>query len=276
MFKVKDQSPFVIALITLLVVGSIMLIPLDAILTSEYFSEFQIEYIGLALKMSILLLLAVIAVYKLKSFSGLSSKYKWSYRYLNLIPVYLFLLGIFTFISKDLSQINVYDLLLLLMACLTVGFAEEFIFRGFLQPVFLKRYITHKRGIFLGVLLPAVSFGLAHLFNLAVNDNVPQVIGQVIYATFIGFFFGVTLLKTNKLIPLAITHGLINFFFLISSLPGLEINADTAVDTTAEATLSGQISEAAAPILIFLPLLITGLILLRKIEKEKVMEKFAD
>ncbi len=276
MFKVKDQSPFVIALITLLVVGSIMLIPLDGILTSEYFSEFQIEYIGLTLKMSTLLLLAVIAVYKLKSFSGLSSKYKWSFRYLNLIPVYLFLLGIFTFISKDLSQINVYDLLLLLMACLTVGFAEEFIFRGFLQPVFLKRYITHKRGIFLGVLLPAVSFGLAHLFNLAVNDNVPQVIGQVIYATFIGFFFGVTLLKTNKLIPLAITHGLINFFFLISSLPGLEINADTAVDTTAEATLSGQISEAAAPILIFLPLLITGLILLRKIEKEKVMEKFAD
>lgn len=275
MFRIRNLSPFVIAPVTLLVIGGIMLTPLDGILTNEHFSDFQIEYTGSALKMSILFVLGVIAIRELKSFSGLSSKYKWSSKYLNLVPVYLFILGISTFFGKDLGQVNFSNLLLLLFACMMVGFAEEFIFRGFLQPVFLKKYITHKQGIFLGVFLPAMFFGLAHLFNLFVNDNAPQVIGQVIYAVFIGFFFGATLLKTNKLIPLAVTHGLINFFFLFSSLPGLVINNDATAEVEAEATLSAQISAAVTPLIIFLPVLIVGLIVLWKIDKEEVKEKFA-
>ncbi|MGB5820843.1 MAG: CPBP family intramembrane glutamic endopeptidase [Saonia sp.] len=275
MVKIKNIPPVISGVVIIIIIGIIMQLPFDKIITELNFSTFHIEYLVLTVKMSLIFLLSLILVSNLKekALSGLSSNYKWSFKFINFIPFYLFLLGISTFISKDLSQISSYNLLLLLIACLMVGFAEEFIFRGFLQPLFIKKYISHKNGIFLGVLFPALFFGASHLLNLTVNNNIPQVIGQSIYAIFIGFFFGVALLKTNKLIPLAITHGLINFFFLFSSLPNLNNITDIDKEATIEITLAEQISSSIVPLFIFLPLFIVGLILIRKINKEQIQER---
>ncbi|MEP3371920.1 MAG: CPBP family intramembrane glutamic endopeptidase [Maribacter dokdonensis] len=271
----KSTLPFTLGIIIIAIIGIIFQIPFDKVITESHFSNFQIEYLVLSVKMSSIFFLSLILINNLKekALSGLDSSYKWSFKFINLIPFYLFLLGISTFIDKDLSLVEINNLLLLLLACLMVGFAEEYIFRGFLQPLFIKKYISHKNGIFLGILFPALFFGSSHLLNLTVNDNIPQVIGQSIYAVFIGFFFGVVLLKTNKLIPLAITHGLINFFFLFNSLPNLNSTTDINSETRIEATLTEQITISIIPLFIFLPLFIIGLILLRKINKEQIQEK---
>ncbi len=275
MATAKKIHPFFSGLLILLVIGGIMLIPLDKLTTEPYFSSFQVEYVVLSIKMLLIFLTGVTLIKKLnqKALSGIDPKYKWPLKYLNLIPVYLFVLGILSFINKDLSLVNPSNVFLLLTACLLVGFAEESVFRGYLQPLFIKKYIAHKNGIFLGVLFPAVFFGASHLLNLTVNDNVPQVIGQSIYAIFIGFFFGVVLLKTHKLIPIAITHGLINFFFLFGSLPNLNASTDGYTQQQMEIPLMEQILAAATPLLIFLPLFIVGLIVLRKINKEEILKK---
>ena len=268
---IKKVNPFFSGIAILTIIGIIMWLPIDKLITEPDFSSFQIEYIILAIKMLLIFSIGLVLIKRLneKALSGIGSKYNWSFKYLNLIPFYLFLLGIVGFINKDISSIDFSNVLLLLIACLLVGFAEEFMFRGYLQPVFLKKYISRKNGIFLGVLFPAIFFGASHLLNLTVNNNVPQVIGQSIYAIFIGFFFGVILLKTNKLIPLAITHGLINFFFLFGLLPSLNNNTEPAIAMT----LSEQIVAAAAPLIIFIPLFVIGLILLRKINKDDVQKK---
>ncbi|PQB05746.1 hypothetical protein BST85_13235 [Aureitalea marina] len=271
MDMIKKLSPFLSGIAILIVIGIIMLFPLDKLITEQDFSSFQVEYVILAIKMLLIFSISLLLIKRLneKALSGISSKYKWSFKYLNLIPFYLFLLGVLGFINKDLSSIDFSNMALLLIACQLVGFAEEFVFRGYLQPVFLKKYISRDGGIFLGVLFPAIFFGASHLLNLTVNDNVPQVIGQSIYAIFIGFFFGVVLLKTNKLIPLAITHGLINFFFLFGLLPGLNSNTEPTVAMT----LLEEIISATAPLLVFIPLFVIGLILLRKIAKDDVQKK---
>lgn len=268
---IKKLSPFSSGIAVLIVIGIIMLLPLDKLITEQDFSSFQVEYVILTIKMLLIFSISVILIKRLneKALSGISSKYKWSFKYLNLIPFYLFLLGILGFINKDLSSIDFSNMALLLIACQLVGFAEEFVFRGYLQSVFLKKYISRDRGVFLGVFFPAIFFGASHLLNLTVNDNVPQVIGQATYAIFIGFFFGAVLLKTNKLIPLAITHGLINFFFLFRLLPSLNSNMEPAVAIT----LLEQIISAAVPLLIFIPLFVIGLMLLRKITQEDVQKK---
>ena len=268
---IKKVNPFFSGIAILTIIGIIMWLPLDRLITEPDFSSFQVEYVILAIKMLLIFSIGLLLIKRLneKALSGIGSKYNWTFKYLNLIPFYLFLLGIVGFINKDISSIDFSNVVLLLISCLLVGFAEEFVFRGYLQPVFLKKYISHKNGIFLGVLFPAIFFGTSHLLNLSVNDNVPQVIGQSIYAIFIGFFFGVVLLKTNKLIPLAITHGLINFFFLFGLLPSLNNNTEP-VEAMA---LSEQIVSAAAPLLIFIPLFVIGLILLRKITKDDVEKK---
>ncbi len=275
MIMFKNKNPFLSGLVVIAVISIIMLLPLDKVITKQYFTSFQIEYIVLSTKMLLIFLSGLLLVKKLEeqALSGISSEYEWSFKYINLIPFYLFILGILGFIGKDLSSINIINVLLLLIACLLVGFAEEFVFRGYLQPIFIKKYISHKNGVFLGVLLPALFFGSSHLLNLTVNDNIPQVIGQSIYATCIGFFFGVALLKTNKLIPIAITHGLINFFFLFGSLPKLINNKNGYSEPTVEPTLTEQILSSATPILFFLPLLIIGYIILSKMNKNEILNK---
>jgi len=274
MNKIKNVSPFFYAFFLLFSIGLILLLPLDELITATHFSVFQIEYVILFIKMMLIFFIGWGSIKKLSmlALSGLSTTYKWSYKFLNLIPFYLVVLGILGFITNDFSQIKIDNVLLLLGACLIVGFGEEFVFRGSLQPLFIKKYIGRKNGLYLAVFFPALFFGLSHLFNLAVNDNIPQVIGQVIYAIFIGYFFGALLLKTNKLIPIAITHGLINFFFLFGSLPAFMEDKIIGLEETST-PLIDQISGASGPLLIFFPLLLVGLLIVRKLDKEQLLAK---
>lgn len=261
MKNIKDISPAIFAIITLVTISIIVLLPIDTMLIRMTLSDFHSEYIGLTIKMAFIFIISygIIKKIKIESITGLSSKYDWKFKYLNIIPVYLIILGIITAISKDLAQIHIGNLLLLLLACLTVGFAEEFLFRGVLQSIFLKKYHSYKNGILISTLIPAIVFGLFHLINLTKNDNILAVLIQVVFAMFIGFFFGVLVLKTNKILPIAVTHGLINFFFSIAFLPGIK---------TVE-----EIGFSIVPIILTLPLLIIGLFVVKKIEKEDVIKK---
>lgn len=258
----KTISPYLFTVILLSVIGLVGFIPLESFLLSYSLSAFQAEYIHLLAKTSVLALLGYMLIKKwnLTVISGLSTKYTWKYKYLNLIPTYLMLLGIVSVLSADLTKIELPNIILLLLGCLGVGFFEEFVFRGVLQSLFLKKYISLKSGIFLGTFIPAFAFGLFHLVNIFPDGPIVPVLIQVVFATFIGFFFGVLLLKTNKLIPLVIIHALINFFFSLQYLPNFK----------------SEVAEEPASItsiIIFLPLLIIALFLLKKIDKAKVKEK---
>jgi len=265
---IKNISPVLLACIMLVVLSIIVLLPIDSILIKMSLSDFQAEYIGLSIKMAIIFLISyrLIKKMRIESISGISSNYGWKFKYLNIIPVYLIIIGVLSIISKDLTQIHIENVLLLLLACLTVGFGEEFIFRGLLQPLFLKRYIKHRRGLFLGVFIPALFFGLFHLVNLIDSQEVLPVLIQVVFATFIGFFFGVLVLKTNKLIPLAITHGLINFFLSLQTLPNLN---DASVNNVSQE----GVGAALGPLILFFPLFIIGLIIIINMNKESTQEK---
>jgi len=265
---IKNIPPVLLACIMLVVLSIIVLLPIDSILIKMSLSDFQAEYIGLSIKMAIIFLISyrLIKKMRIESISGISSNYGWKFKYLNIIPVYLIIIGVLSIISKDLTQIHIENVLLLLLACLTVGFGEEFIFRGLLQPLFLQRYIKHRRGLFLGVFIPALFFGLFHLVNLIDSQEVLPVLIQVVFATFIGFFFGVLVLKTNKLIPLAITHGLINFFLSLQTLPNLN---DASVNNVSQEV----VGAALGPLILFFPLFIIGLIIIINMNKESTQEK---
>lgn len=261
---IKNQSPFVITIAVLAVLALVMLMPTEAMFNKVLNDDFKLEYVNLTFKMGLLFLIgySFIRMLRIQTLAGSSKQFPWRFKYLNLIPVYLIIIGILSVYSRDFSQIELPNLILLLIGCLMVGFAEEYLFRGLLQPLFLKKYGSRKYGIFMSILLTAVFFGVFHLINLAKNDNVGQVLVQVVFAMFIGFFFGVLLLKTNKLIPIAITHGLINFFFSLAFLPGLKTIQDETANTV-----------SVAPIILFLPLFVIGLLIYKKLDKKEIIEK---
>lgn len=257
----KNISPSIFSLFTLIITSLIVLLPIDGVLLKMSFSNFHSEYVSLIIKMGIIFIISYSIIIKMKNYSisGLSSTYNWKSKYLNFIPIYLIIIGVLNIISKDLAQLHIGNVLLLLIACLTVGFAEEFLFRGLLQSIFIKKYLFFKNGILISTLVPAIIFGLFHFINLTKNDDTLAVLVQVVFATFIGFFFGVLVIKTNKIIPVAITHGLINFFFSISFLPGLKVTE--------------EIESSIFPIILTLPLFIIGLVLIQKIQKEDLVKK---
>lgn len=264
MTSIKNKTPFVFAIATLATIGLVMLLPTEVMLRKVFISDFTSEYVDLIIKMGILFLLAYTFIIKLKlsTLAGLSRQHPWRFKYLNFIPIYLFIIGILIAYPRDLSLIKFTNLILLLSACLVVGFAEEYLFRGLLQPLFLKKYGSRKNGILVSILLTSMFFGFFHFINLTNNDNVGQVIVQVVFAMFNGFFFGVLLLKTNKLIPIAITHGLINFFLSLAYLPSIKTIQDEANDTV-----------SIAPIVLFLPLLISGFLIYRKLDAKEITKK---
>ena len=264
--KTAIKNPFVITAITLLFFLGILALPLDSLLDSFDLSRQQSSNINKLVKNSVILILAIFAIKKLKiaKLSGLSQQMKLQNKFLILIPLYLVIIGVFSLLGTDLSSISIIDFLLLSLAMLSVGFVEEFIFRGILQSVFLKRYAHRKNGILIGIILPAALFGVLHLLNLKMS-NIAASIGQVVYAFFIGAAFGAILLKTNKLIPLAIMHGLINTVFSINTLLD-----DSAVIGEIE---QQDIGQAIGSMVVVLPLFIVGLFIIRKISIGSIQEK---
>lgn len=264
MIYIKKLNILFLILITLFFLGLVMLTPIQKLLTIVPLTKFQIEYSSLFIKMGFIFFVGYLIIKKnnIKPIAGLSSSYNWTHKALNAAPFYLFIIGIASVASKDFSEVVPFNILLLLFGCLAVGFAEEFLFRGIIQSLLLKKYAHKKNGIVMSVFFAALIFGLFHLLNLFKNGNVTAVIIQVVYATIIGFFFGVLVLKTNKIIPLAITHALINFFFSLQFLPSLNTSQNNSTDET-----------SVAAILIVLPLLIIGFINLRKLDKDLILEK---
>ncbi|MCG2417808.1 CPBP family intramembrane metalloprotease [Aequorivita sp. F47161] len=262
--NLKNQSPFVITIAVLAVTAFIMVMPVEALFGKIPNDDFKLEYLSLTFKMGLIFPIAysLIKSLKLQSLAGLSRPFPWRFGYLNLIPGYLIAIALLGLLGKDLSAIAPFNLMLLLIGCLIVGFAEEYLFRGLLQSLFLNKYGLRKNGILISILLSSILFGLFHLLNLTRNDNVGQVLIQVVFATFIGFFFGVMVLKTNRLNPLAITHGLINFSFSIAFLPGLK---------TVQEEVSGPVS--LAPIILTLPLFIIAFLIFKKTDKKGIAKK---
>ena len=267
--KTASKNPFVITVITLILFMGILKLPINTTILETFdLTIQQSDNITRLLKNLVIIILAIYAIKKLKlvELSGLSKHIKLQNKFLILIPLYLVIIGVLSLLGTDLSSISTIDFILLSLAMLSVGFVEEFIFRGILQSVFLKKYSHRKNGILISIFLPATLFGGLHLLSLDMS-NIAASIGQAVYAFFIGAAFGAILLKTNKLVPLAIIHGLIDIVFSVNTLLD-----DNAVVGEIE---QQDIGQAIGSMLVVLPLFVVGLFIIRKISLESVQEKIA-
>ena len=98
-----------------------------------------------------------------------------------------------------------------------------------------------------------------HISNITRYEFV-DVINQVIGAFFFGVFFGAMLIKTANVFLLGVFHGCINFVFKAGSL-GRKTDLD---NDRYLYSVSEILSVIAKYTLVFSPLLIMGILLLRK------------
>ncbi|KRN99254.1 CPBP family intramembrane glutamic endopeptidase [Companilactobacillus kimchiensis] len=99
-----------------------------------------------------------------------------------------------------------------IVICLLVGLAEEYIFRGLLVSLFLKLLHNNILGAVIG---SSIMFGLLHLINLR-SLPIGYVSVQVIFAAALGILFGTIYIKTHNLSIVILLHALRDMFPMFS------------------------------------------------------------
>lgn len=88
-----------------------------------------------------------------------------------------------------------------------VGFIEEMIFRGFLFRALLKDGNKTK-----AIIISAVSFGIGHIVNLLIGQGGLDTVVQILFAIAIGFIYTFVYYRCDSLIPVIISHSIIDVF----------------------------------------------------------------
>ena len=150
-------------------------------------------------------------------------------------------------------------IVLFILLYLSVGFMEEIVFRGATLSILLNKWGGSRKQIYWVVLLSNLAFGALHLVNLVMGRKTLLSTGaQVLYGTFFGVFFAACFLRNKSIWPVIFGHALFDLCGNFSDIAVGSQSFDQLMDLTWQ--------NALVTTLITLPLLIYGLVLLRKVE----------
>lgn len=150
-------------------------------------------------------------------------------------------------------------IILFILLYLAVGFMEEIVFRGATLSILLNKWGGSRKKIFWVVLLSNLAFGSLHIVNLIMGRRTLLSTGaQVLYGTFFGVFFAACFLRNKSIWPVIFCHAL---FDLCGNFSNISVGSQT-FNQVMELTWQ----DALVSTLITLPLLVYGLVLLRKVE----------
>lgn len=122
---------------------------------------------------------------------------------------YLYFLPLLLIVSVNLwggfSRSASFETILFhVLTMISVGFAEELLFRGFLFRMMEKGNVKTAIGV------SSVTFGVGHIINLLNGSDFLPTLFQIVYAISIGYLFCTIFYKSNSLIPCILTHSLFN------------------------------------------------------------------
>jgi CAAX protease family protein len=126
------------------------------------------------------------------------------------------------------------SLLLYFTVAMLVGFVEETYFRGLMLHALLVR------GPWQAAIISSILFGLAHLLNIGVGQNLAATVVQIVDAFAIGFLFAALALRAHTILPLIVIHGLTDFFGFLAlngTVVTQGLNVFAVVVTAAEALI---------------------------------------
>lgn len=122
-------------------------------------------------------------------------------------------------ITESTSKVLVFAL-----ECLSVGFFEEIVFRGFLLLLVIQLFPKTKKGIFTAMVIASSIFGLVHIVNLFSGANPLDTFLQIGYSFLMGLLWSTVLIKTKNIWFVISLHALYNFcgliFFRLGNITG--------------------------------------------------------
>ena len=164
-----------------------------------------------------------------------------------------------SYISPNIS----YLLIVILHPFIGTGIFEEVLYRGLVLKILLNKMGDSKKGTIHSIIISSALFGFFHVGNIFAGAPVMSTITQMISATATGLFFAVIFVRTRKLLIPILLHGLLNLsvqiFDAIVSPAALALGAGSQAEINIIGFIVNTLFET-------LPILIAGLILLRKVK----------
>jgi membrane protease YdiL (CAAX protease family) len=221
---------------------------LDSNITS-YTIHSSVKIISNLLLGSISFLIATkLDLFKLGGLSAIKSEKIW----VVIFPlVFLILLNVL--FMDSVPNHNSFNLIILVIYCLSIGFSEELSIRSVLLPLLSKYFGNDRKAKIKAIFISAFIFGLLHLFKF--DKGLYGEISQVLYASFIGVMFGAVLLVIKRVYPLIVIHAIIDFAAKIDTI-NIPVKENVAN--------SMDMESALFTILLTLPCLIYGFYLIKK------------
>jgi membrane protease YdiL (CAAX protease family) len=113
-----------------------------------------------------------------------------------------------------------------------MAITEELAFRGVILAVFLRHYDSPR-----AVLFSALSFGAVHIIHIIGGKPPAWAVGNVVWASLLGLFYGFVTIKTGSLLPAMMVHYLSNLF-IYPLTAYIQTNASIPVQTFYGVTLT--------------------------------------
>ena len=89
------------------------------------------------------------------------------------------------------------------------GLMEEVVFRGVIQGYLIRQ--NPGKPLHKVILITAIFFALIHFINIR-HSGIQNVLLQIIYAFYMGLFFGALMVRVNNVWLLGLVHGVLNMF----------------------------------------------------------------
>ena len=136
------------------------------------------------------------------------------------IPIFVVslisLLGSLIGISGE--ELNIPNLISLIILAITIGMAEEFFFRGFIQEEIVEVYGKTRKQVIISIIISGVIFGLVHLSNVLSNQDVITTIMQVLQASSLGILLGSIYFITKNIWTVVFLHSFYDFSILLGEV----------------------------------------------------------
>ena len=220
----KNNIRKILAIVFSLFMGNGLLIALQAVFPTQIkailpangnYRSFVVEVIGALITMGLIFLFKKTNVLKITG-KGLGTGL---FCELPLLITYtlMILLSLLDLPGKTL--LPTLELVLVISRWFLIGLAEEGLFRGVVQELFMDIFGSKTRkGVMLSIICTATVFGLNHLQNLLAGVSLTFVLIQVANAIALGLVLGaITYRSGRSILPVVLIHALIDGASFINS-----------------------------------------------------------
>lgn len=156
----------------------------------------------------------------------------------------------------------------LFILCFSIGVAEEFLCRGWIQNEFIERFGKTRKGVILSILCASIIFGVMHFTNLLSGQPLFETSLQVLQAISSGFLFGAIYFRTRNIWSSICLHGFYDFAIMLGEV-SLYKDCTTMADPSSTVRIYGYITS----LVIVAVYILSAVYILRREKTNQFIEK---